>query len=366
MADVARCRRCILPVDRALTKGHLSADASGLCDLCRTHEKRFGWPSSPPPPRRTLDRLVEWARSRRGEWDALIPISGGKDSLSVLDFMAREYPGLRILTVTLDNGFLNPAALEACRVVTRVLGIPHLMWSPPRMAETAAIFLRKTGHFCAPCQVAMMNMMYGLTRWHRIPMVILGSSRRFDGAHPETANPWSPPFFNAVLRNVPEATGVRQEICCDGLLFRFGMSILLGRLKVVLLPDLLDWDKEANRERLAARYSIEIGKEHADCLAHPVADWLYKRRLGFGQKTASLAAAVRNGLMSREDALRTLAGTDEFGDRFPTEEARGFLERVKVTAEDVVACSSCSPEPYFNSVFKAVGFARRLLGFSIV
>lgn len=365
--DVRRCRRCTLPVEPARVHGHLSADASGLCDFCRTYDDRFGDTGVPADGRERLDREIGRAmrRGARGEYDALVPVSGGKDSLAVLDFLAREYPRLRLLAVTIDNGFHNPASMEACRVVTRDLGVPHRVWAPPHMAGMAGVFLKQTGHFCAPCQVTMMNLMDRLTREHGVRLVVLGTSRRYDGAHPEAANPWTPPFFESVVRRTPGAAALRQDIADRGLLFRFGLRVLAGRVRTLLLPDYLDWNKTANRQSLQGKYAIEVGAEHADCFGAPVADWLYKRRCGFGQKAASLAAAVRNGHVPRDEGLALLAGLDEFGERFPAEEAAPFLERIGMTADEVEACAPRRPQPYFDAVFRAVGFARELLGFSI-
>lgn len=366
--EVARCRRCTLPVDPGRVHGHLSVDsATGLCSFCRTHEDRFGGTEVPVDGRERLGQQIAWARARgrKGDFDALVPVSGGKDSLAVLDFLAREFPELRLLAVTIDNGFHNPDSMQACRVVTGQLGVEHRIWAPPHMAEMARVFLSQTGHFCAPCQVTMMNLMDRLTREHRIPLVVLGTSRRYDGAHPEAANPWTPPFFESVVRKTPGAAGLRKDVADPGLLFRFGMRVLTGRVRTLLLPDYLDWNKTANRSILQERYPIEVGSEHADCLGAPVADWLYKRRCGFGQKAASIAAAVRNRQMPRDEALATLAGLDEFGEHFPAREAAAFLERIGMTAEEVQACASRRPQPFFDSTFRAVGFARELLGFSI-
>jgi|GEM_PF-1045314 len=364
--SVVRCKNCILPVERERTRGYLWADAQGLCSFCRAFRKRFGEAKSPSALVAQLDNIVHDARRKaKGEYDVLIPISGGKDSLTVLDYIVTRYPGIRVLAVTIDNGFLNPVALESCSKVTKTLGVDHIVWAPPHMRELAAIFLRKTGHFCCPCEITLMNVMHKLTKEHGIPLVALGSSRSYDGAHPESVNPWTPPFFDKVLEDEKHQDQLREGVATKRLLFTFGARVLLGKVRMVTVPDLLEWDKHANRARLQEKYNIEIGDEHADCLASPLADWLYKRRCGFGQKTASLAAQVRNGIIQRDKALELLAGMDEFGEHFPLEQAKHFLERTGMSVDEVIACSIRSPEPYFGFLFKAVGFARDLMGLSI-
>jgi len=362
---LARCRRCTLPVDPAVVHGHLTVDDQGLCDFCRVYDERFGEAEAPGKARDKLDAQVARARKRAGKYHVLVPISGGRDSLTVLDYLRREFPDLRILAVTCDNGFHDPAAMDACKTVTAALDVEHRVWRPPHMLDLARLFLERTGHVCAPCQVSMLQMTHRLTADEGIPLVALGSSRRHDGAHPEAANPWTPPFFDAVVRKVPGAEALRQDVCEHGLLFKLGARVLTGRVNVILLPDLIDWNKTANRQHLEEQYGAAIGGEHADCFAHPVADWLYKRRCGFGQKSASIAAAVRTGILPRDEALAILAGLDELGERFPAEAAAEFLARSGLAEEQVVSWSAGRPQPYFDAVFRAVGLARELLGFSI-
>lgn len=362
--DVTRCSRCVLPVDPKITRGYLTAGPDGLCNFCRAYDRRWSR-FDPEESRKALDRLVEKARKKGGQYDALIPISGGKDSLAVLDYMATEYKGLRILAVTLDNGLLAEHAERNCEVVTRRLKVDHLMWRPAHIVTLAKLFLERSGHFCCPCQVALMNMYHVLSVRFGIPIVVLGSSRRLDGAHPEAANPWTPPFFDNVIKGVPGEAELRKDVCEEGLIFKFGLRLFLGQVRIVLLPDYVLWNVEENKKRLQERYGIELREEHSDCLGHPVADWLYKQRCGFGQVAASLAADVRAGLMRREEALLRLREIDEFGMEFPEKAASAFLERLGMSAEEVVACSKVRPDPYFGGTFRVTSLARKVLGLSI-
>lgn len=361
---VARCRRCTLPVDPAVTRGHLAAGPDGECPFCHAYDRRWPGGRTPPGALERLDAIA--ARARGRDYDALVPISGGKDSLAVLDLVRERWPRLRILAATLDNGFLAPAALANCRVLAKALGVDHVLWAPPGMRELARRLLVRTGHFCGGCQVALMQMYHSLSARHGIPLVFLGTSRRLDGAHPESANPWTPPFIDAVLDGEPDGTILRRDACEPHLLYRFGLRTALGLTRTVLVPDHVEWDPEANARRLVARYpGVEIQAEHADCLAAPVADWLYKRRCGFGQKSAGLAARVRAGRMSRDDALRALDTLDEFGESFPSEGAGPFLGATGLSETDVRAASQRTPDRYFSLVFRAVGTTRRTLGLSI-
>jgi hypothetical protein len=313
-----------------------------------------------------LDRVIEWAkRNAKGRYDCLVPISGGKDSLAVLDYLASAYRGIRILTVTIDNGFFNPVSLERCKKITNVLGVEHVLWQPPHIRKLARIFLEKTGHFCCPCEISLMNVVHKLTLERGIPLVALGSSTRYDGAHPEIANPWTPPFFEEVIKDEEDKDEIRKGVAEKGLFFAFGIRVLTGAVKVLTLPDFLEWDKTANRETLKEKFGIQIGEEHEDCLAAPVADYLYKRRCGFGQKASSISALVRNGIISRHKALERLKEIDEFGESFPEDKAKPFLDATGMTIEQIKTCSLKRPDPYFTFAFKALSLARKAMNLSV-
>jgi hypothetical protein len=75
-----------------------------------------------------------------------------------------------------------------------------------------------------------------------------------------------------------------------------------------MLPDYLPWDPARITRELVERAGwqapAEAGEDaHFDCLATPVSLYLERRKYGFSQKTISLSARVRDGLLPREEAL---------------------------------------------------------------
>ena len=341
--NVTRCKNCILPIDESITHGCVHANTDGTCQYCEAFQRK--WRDRAPDTSK-LDRVFDWAKDRAGDYHCLVPLSGGKDSCAVLDIVATRYPWARILAVTLDNGLLAAQALDNAIKITKRLRVDHVIWRPPKILDTMRVFLMKTGHFCAPCESAVLEMTVNLSARHRIPIVAMGNSSRLDPAHPSMANPWLPPFFDAVLKGENNEDRLRQGVCEKGLMVRLARQLLSTRF--LLVPDLVDWNHKENKTRLAERYGLGFEHDHFDCLGSFVADWLYKRRCGFGQKTAALAAAVRNGLIPRTEALRRLESQDEFGRDFPVDAAQPFLERLGLSVEDVVSAAERSPKPYMG------------------
>lgn len=125
-----KCSSCLLP--DAVPGSEL--DASGQCRLCR--EARSGpeglTPTAPTEAelvhrRAVLDEALRNARGQ-GEYDVLICLSGGKDSLYLL-YRAQVELGLRVLAFTTDVNLPDIAWNNILRTVKK-LQVDHLVYRP--------------------------------------------------------------------------------------------------------------------------------------------------------------------------------------------------------------------------------------------
>jgi hypothetical protein len=119
------CRNCTLPADHPLA--HL--DATGTCRPCRSFER---WSTNPSQHREASEELSLLLQTTRGpdSIDAVVAVSGGKDSCWTLYELARQ-TSLRLHAVTIDNGFLSQSALDNARRVAEVAGATHEIFAPP-------------------------------------------------------------------------------------------------------------------------------------------------------------------------------------------------------------------------------------------
>lgn len=123
-----RCRQC------AISTNHTALAENGVCSMCRNETKSQ---SSSLDSRdqtimkRELDTVLRSA-SGTGQWkyDALVLFSGGKDSSFLLHQLQQEYLGLRVMALTVDNGFMSPVALENIKHALSQLGVDHMMYEP--------------------------------------------------------------------------------------------------------------------------------------------------------------------------------------------------------------------------------------------
>jgi len=123
-----RCKQCLLPDE---VPG-AALDASGVCRYCRSHVRRAGAADDEALRAERKADLEAALRtsSGTGGYDALVCLSGGKDSLYLLHRAKVEY-GLNVLAYTTDANIPEVAWSNIRRTVDR-LGVDHLVYRPSK------------------------------------------------------------------------------------------------------------------------------------------------------------------------------------------------------------------------------------------
>ena len=92
--NVIFCKRCVMSNQRP----RITFDENGICGGCRNTEfykKNINWDQR----EEELKKLLDQNRSNNGNWDVIVPSSGGKDSAYVAHQLKYKY-GMNPLTVT--------------------------------------------------------------------------------------------------------------------------------------------------------------------------------------------------------------------------------------------------------------------------
>lgn len=118
-----------------MPESYIEIKKSGICTACDEYLSNAK-NTVPAAQKKDHDQLNELLRTCQGRgaggYDALVLLSGGKDSAYLLHSLASVYPELRILTVLVDNGFMSPIALENASCLRRKFNFDHITLSPRR------------------------------------------------------------------------------------------------------------------------------------------------------------------------------------------------------------------------------------------
>lgn len=316
MASIAYCTKCLIPD----SKPHVQFNAEGVCNACTAHalknDARNGidWHRRA----RAFDELVQWAKDQRAPlFDALVPVSGGKDSITQVHRLLNR--GLRILAVNVDYGIKTPIGERNLGCIPR-MGAHLLVLRPEQDLHRKLIrlgledfgdpdLLSHTLLHAFPLHVAV-NM--------RIPLALLGENSAFEyggdadlAAGDRMTRGWFAKF--AAVR------GMDARFVAD----RYGLPY--DKLRIYDYPDNLDgagtqavfasyyflWDSEEHL-KIARGYGFESLAQPRegtyrtyvgiDEKINRVHQYLKVLKFGYGRATDHACEDIRNGRLTREQA----------------------------------------------------------------
>ena len=171
---VVHCSTCGLPSNYP----EAGIDDTGECADCRAYARHRDDVARYFRTAEDLDVVLDDLKARRADrpYDAIVLVSGGKDSTYMLYQLVREQ-GLRPLVFTLDNGFISPAAIENIRAACADLGVDLHVGSTPHMNAIFVDSLERHSNVCNGCYKTIYTLSMSLARQHGIDTIITGLAR---------------------------------------------------------------------------------------------------------------------------------------------------------------------------------------------
>ena len=362
-----RCKRCIMPAEYP----GITFDSEGVCCHCTRHERNT---VSNDTQSLGKDKLLEMIRSgkKTGEYDCVIPLSGGKDSVYVLYYSVREL-GLRPLAVTYGSGFLTQIAMENVHNACDALNVPcvieeadkniqdRLLRESLGISETLGSFVRT----CLNCSTLIQAIPIKVAKQRQIPFVLWGDSARESvrlvkmRSRLKTAK-YEDVRSNTLITSVIEKVSKLREVnMMPGKFIRifprlvryrllsFYQLLSLGvPLKNAIFPnigfafpkkgpqvihffDYVDWDPVGGTVVLAR----ELGWKHPpnrksrfDCCLYCFADHAVLQADGISADGVIACNLIREGLLSREEALQA----EQLRERTVVEECERIISELSL------------------------------------
>ncbi|NNC75348.1 MAG: amino acid adenylation domain-containing protein, partial [Acidimicrobiia bacterium] len=169
--SLIHCARCGLASDYP----GASFDADRVCNECRAFDEYNTKAQVYFKPETELATLLMSQRNERGSYDCISLLSGGKDSTYVLCRLVDM--GLRVLAVTLDNGYISDQAKGNIRRVVEALGVDHRYVTTPAMNEIFVDSLQRHANVCNGCFKTIYTLSLQTALEEDIPYIVTGLSR---------------------------------------------------------------------------------------------------------------------------------------------------------------------------------------------
>jgi N-acetyl sugar amidotransferase len=316
------------------TRPGLAIGPDGVCNACSAHRTKrdIDWTARAA----AFEQVVAAAKARSRGYDCVIPVSGGKDSTWQV-VKCLEY-GLTPLAVT----WKTPArtAIGQANLDNLVsLGVDHVDYqiSPKVEARFMLKAFERFGSTAIPMHLALFNIPLSIAQRFGVPLVVWGENSAFEYGTPDEAlsgfrldRAWLE--RHGVTHGTTAAEWVDADLSAKQLAAYFGPdadALEQHGVRAVFLGYYLPWDPERSRAAAVAHgFRYREGEARTGYYDYADIDddfislhhWMKWYKFGFTRLFDNLALEIRNGRMTRVQALAIVR---DRGDDTP----RGDIEK---------------------------------------
>jgi len=337
---VEYCQNCILPD----TRPNLIIDKDGICNACQSHRTKsdINWEKR----EKAFQSVVEKAKKCGQGYDCLIPVSGGKDSTWQV-VKCLEY-GLNPLAVTWKTPARTKIGQENLDNLIR-LGVDHIDYQINPKVEKKFLYqsLIRYGTTSIPMHMAIFNIPLRIAVKFRIPLVIWGENSAFEYGGNEDEQKgfkldgyWLKKF--GVTHGTTAEDWVSSDLSRKELNPYFGPSdeeLEKAGVLAIFLGYYFSWDVATSLE-IARKSGFKVREEGPKTGYYDYADidddfisihhYIKWYKFGFTRLFDNLSIEIRNGRMTREEAIRVV---QERGDEIPFDDIDKFCDFIGITKE---------------------------------
>ena len=313
ISELKYCKRCCIPE----TQEGIKFDEMGICLACQSSEQKIhiDWDKREKELRKILDHAKENAGNN---YDCIVPISGGKDSVFQMYILTQIY-GMKPLAVTFSHNWFSETGWYNLQNALQQFNMDHMLFTPNRnlVNRLAKRSLSGIGDSCWHCHAGLGAFPLQIAVRFKIPLLIWGESiaehsgratydipvRKFDREY----------FTKVSAKLTPDM------MVCDYLskrdLYPFEVpsveEIEMAGVYGINLGDYIFWDEERQTEFLVDNYDWKEtementykGYKSAECIMSGVHEFTCYTKRGYGRATHQASLDVRNGLLTREEGF---------------------------------------------------------------
>jgi len=315
----------------------MDVDEHGRCRYCREAKKSNGSHTATHA-KRAQDglRAIAERLKGKGKYDCLVPFSGGKESSYILWMLVSQY-GLRPLAFNMSNGFQHPDAVRNIETIVDRLGVDLVVCRPSQVMvrKLMRAFLLKAGEFCTPCNMLISATGFRLARQHGIRVIMSGNAARtnpgLDGV--SSATYYDRVYYLNVAGEI--LSRADRDYYLNPGYVRTAVRRMVGADAHVM--NVLDYVQPSLEEMHRTLESIGWTRpagaiQHGDCILDPVKEYLYYRKWHCTEVTALYSVLVRNGEITREEALQRAMGEEHSK---PPAVLPHFMSSLDITESDL-------------------------------
>lgn len=321
-----KCSNCVLEE----IPGLIVFDEKGVCNQCREHvnltyegEEEFL-------------RQVKAAKNKGSRYDCAVALSGGRDSSYILLKLVKDYK-LKVLAINYENPMTHPIARANIENAVRILGVDLVSYKVKNHAHERSFKENVTAWFDKPdpAMVPMMciackTMWYHflkITRKNKVTCIISGENpleetsfkkELLDVSHD---TPKDSTFLKStkgvvkgLIRNPRYLRHRYYPLMAVGWLFAdptaLGSRLYGMNIKRLHLFNYIPWSEKEVISRITNelewRYPEGQSTWRFDCKVELIKNLMYMMTVGMNEKDDFYSMMIREGMITRDQALEYL------------------------------------------------------------
>jgi hypothetical protein len=298
-----------------------------------------------PAGEQTLKAIIQKIKSdgSQKKYDCIVGVSGGTDSSYTLAKTVEW--GLRPLAVHFDNTWNTAIASHNIQKITGALGVDlvtHVVDNKEMDNLTKAFFLSGVPELDCPTDIALAEVLYRAAAKHGVKYIMEGHSFITEGISPMGTNYFDGKYIKDIYKKFGEGKSLKSFPNMSFLSFMKWTAI--KQIKKIRPLWYIAYSKEEARKFLEEKFGWEYyGGHHLENRLSAFTYSVFKpQKFGVDDRNWSLAAAARNGLIQREEALKQYAkpicGTKELTEY--------FIKRMAISADQYVTVMQGTKKTY--------------------
>ena len=320
------CNNCGLPE----TYETFEFDKKQVCNVCNMHKVKHlkvDWDAR----KKIFEETINQFRNK-GDYDCIVPFSGGKDSTYVLYKVVMEHK-LKPLVISFDHGFYRNVHLQNVEKTLKFLGVDYHLFKPNLkvVGRTMLESLKRKGDFCWHCHCGVFAYPMTMAVKLNIPLIIWGESvAEYTGYYNFEDGKWESQDEESFNKHIN--LGISAEDMAGFL----GDGISERDLRPYQYPKLQElekigykslhygtffkWDSLHNANVIKKEIGWkqdeveglpeEFSYEKLECRVNGVRDWIKYLKRGFGRTAQSVAREIRNDRMILEEGRKLIIEND--------------------------------------------------------
>ncbi len=324
---MVQCTNCLMELQK------MFINERGECVFCALYKKK--WVNMDfNQSKIEFEKILDFYKEKNTDknYDCLVPISGGKDSIYLLYLACREY-GMRPLAFTYDNWFQTYLAKENIKNAVTKLGVDHITYSPSQeeLRMMYREFFCKTNNMCTVCNQTIIATMYQAAAKETISLILIGHVSKLENA-PIYGNKryCQEDIFKKILDgNVPSS--IYNKYTIKDLrktymfhpLFPFDYIDYDYNTVLKVVKGELDW-KEAPH-----------GDTKVDCRFYTTIGYFKYQQNKINSKILNTSALLRDGQISQNEFYKRIVKVKDFYNNMNQDDIKEFFDYIRVKEDDL-------------------------------